>query len=212
MRKSSMASPRSTSAQVTGVETVARGCGPHRVDGGQRAAPGVLVVVDQHAAGRPLRDPVLGGHQVGLGGGQRLGERLGHRPHLLLGRARARWARRRGRRASRWSWRSSACPGRRGPRAGTGPSRAPVEGGALDGVEIEVQVVRAVGVVAARVPGVEVDAAEVHHPEQRERHPGSTGKSITLPDACSIAQVSIHSGRGAGARFMKKNGPAAPSG
>ncbi len=39
-----------------------------------------------------------------------------------------------------------------------------------------------------------------------------TGKSITLFDACSTAQVSIQSGRGAGARFMKKNGPPAPFG
>ena len=34
------------------------------------------------------------------------------------------------------------------------------------GIEIEVQVVRPVGVVAAGVPLIEVDAAEVDHPEQ----------------------------------------------
>ena len=39
-----------------------------------------------------------------------------------------------------------------------------------------------------------------------------TGKSMTLPDACSMAQVSIQSGRGRGARFMKKNSPPAPLG
>ena len=38
------------------------------------------------------------------------------------------------------------------------------------------------------------------------------GKSITLPEACVIAQVSIHSGRGDGARFMKNGSPSAPSG
>ena len=38
------------------------------------------------------------------------------------------------------------------------------------------------------------------------------GKSITFPDSCSIAQISIQSGRGLGARFMKKNSPAAPWG
>src|SRR2546430_851366 len=37
------------------------------------------------------------------------------------------------------------------------------------------------------------------------------GKSMTLPDACLIAHVSIHSGRGDGARFMKKNSPPAPA-
>ena len=39
-----------------------------------------------------------------------------------------------------------------------------------------------------------------------------TGKSMTLPESWSIAQVRIQAGRGAGARFMKKNGPSAPCG
>ena len=39
-----------------------------------------------------------------------------------------------------------------------------------------------------------------------------TGKSITLPEACSIAQVVSHSGRAEGARFMKKKSPVAPLG
>jgi hypothetical protein len=38
------------------------------------------------------------------------------------------------------------------------------------------------------------------------------GKSITLPEPCVIAQVSIHAGRGDGARFMKNGSPSAPSG
>ena len=38
------------------------------------------------------------------------------------------------------------------------------------------------------------------------------GKSMTLPDECSIEHVSIHAGRGFGARFMKKNSPVAPFG
>ena len=35
---------------------------------------------------------------------------------------------------------------------------------------------------------------------------------MTFPDACSIEHSSIQSGRGEGARFMKKNSPAAPWG
>ena len=35
---------------------------------------------------------------------------------------------------------------------------------------------------------------------------------MTLPEPCVIEHVSIHSGRGEGARFMKKNSPAAPFG
>ena len=38
------------------------------------------------------------------------------------------------------------------------------------------------------------------------------GKSITLPEAWPIEQVSIQSGRGVGARFMKNGSLAAPSG
>ncbi len=35
---------------------------------------------------------------------------------------------------------------------------------------------------------------------------------MTLPELCSMAQVSIHSGRELGARFMKKHLPPAPLG
>ena len=51
--------PRSISSQVTGVETLAAAVG-RRIHARERAAPCVLVVVDQHAPARPLRDPVLG--------------------------------------------------------------------------------------------------------------------------------------------------------
>ena len=38
------------------------------------------------------------------------------------------------------------------------------------------------------------------------------GKSMTLPDPCSMEHVASQGGRGRGVRFMKKKGPAAPSG
>ena len=38
------------------------------------------------------------------------------------------------------------------------------------------------------------------------------GKSMMFPEPCRIRQVLIQSGRGEGARFMKKNSPAAPFG
>lgn len=38
------------------------------------------------------------------------------------------------------------------------------------------------------------------------------GKSMMLPEACSIAHVRTHDGRGTGARFMKKNLPVTPFG
>jgi hypothetical protein len=40
----------------------------------------------------------------------------------------------------------------------------------------------------------------------------TTGKSMMLPDPCVIRHVRIQSGRGTGARFMKKNSPPAPWG
>jgi hypothetical protein len=39
-----------------------------------------------------------------------------------------------------------------------------------------------------------------------------TGKSMRFPLPRSIVHVRIHAGLGVGARFMKKNGPAAPFG
>ena len=35
---------------------------------------------------------------------------------------------------------------------------------------------------------------------------------MTFPEPCSIEQISIHEGRGLGARFMKKNSPVMPFG
>ena len=46
----------------------------------------------------------------------------------------------------------------------------------------------------------------------REAISSMTGKSMMFPESWLIAQVRIQDGRGAGARFMKKNGPSAPCG
>ena len=73
-----------------------------------------------------------------------------------------------------------------------------VERGARAGIEIEVQVVGPVDVVAARVPLVQVDAAEVDDPQQRGQS-WIIGKSMTLPEPWSIAQVSNPSAAAASA-------------
>ena len=85
--KSSMRTPRSISFQVTGVDTRRLGPRPDRIDRRERAAPGVLVVVDQHAAARTLGDAVLGRDERRVAARQLLRQRLGKRPHLLLQRA-----------------------------------------------------------------------------------------------------------------------------
>ena len=166
-----MAMPSSISSQVTGVDTAACGMRAHRVDRGQGPAPGVLVVVDEHAPFRPVRDPVLRGDE--RRGAARPGPRRSawRTPRPPSASARARWARRRGCRASPWSWRRRACPGPAGrlrTMSAASRTRANGTGGlALDRIEVEVHVVRPVHVVAARVPLVEVDAAEVDHPQER---------------------------------------------
>jgi hypothetical protein len=48
--------------------------------------------------------------------------------------------------------------------------------------------------------------------QSSEARSWTMGKSMTLADWCSIEHSSIQGGRGAGARFMKKNAPLAPSG
>ena len=42
----------------------------------------------------------------------------------------------------------------------------PREGRVPDGIEIKMQIVGAVNFIAARVPGIQIDASEIHHPEQ----------------------------------------------
>jgi hypothetical protein len=48
--------------------------------------------------------------------------------------------------------------------------------------------------------------------QSREATSCTIGKSISLPERWRMRQVSIHSGRGDGARFMKKKSPCAPFG
>src|SRR5439155_9400461 len=59
----------------------------YRVDRRQRATPGVLVVVDQHAPGGTLGDLIDGRHQVGVARGEVDREALRQLPHLVLRRA-----------------------------------------------------------------------------------------------------------------------------
>ena len=73
------------------------------------------------------------------------------------------------------------------------------------------QVVGPIDVVAARIPRVQIDAAEVDDPQQRGEAVND-GEVDDVARSCSIEQVRIQSGRGLGARFMKKNSPAAPFG
>src|SRR3954471_15558526 len=42
-----------------------------RIHGGERAAPRVLVVIDEHTSRGTLGDPVFGGHQLGTALGER---------------------------------------------------------------------------------------------------------------------------------------------
>src|SRR5207302_289589 len=59
-------------------------CGTDGVDGGQRASPRVLVVVDEDATRGAVGDPVLGGDEVRPQLLEPLGQGLGEGPDLLL--------------------------------------------------------------------------------------------------------------------------------
>ena len=78
-------------------------------------------------------------------------------------------------------------------------------------IQIEVQVVGPVDVVAARVPGIQIDAAEIDHPKQRGQILDHR-KVDHIPGTVLDGTDSIQSGRGDGARFMKKKSPATPFG
>ena len=123
--KSSMRTPVSTSFHVTGVETRRFRPRPHGIDRRQRPAPGVLVVVDQHAPARPLGDAVLGRDQrrdAAPPAPARAPWRTSRRPSAP---ALARSARRRAGPSSRSSSRATASSARRAPRARRARSRAP---------------------------------------------------------------------------------------
>ena len=115
MWKSSIATPRSISFHVTGVETGRAARRARRVDRREGAAPRVLVVVDEHAALRPLRrcgTPTVSSFGMLLG--ERLRERLGEASTPASAAARARSGRRCARPWSRSSSRAASC---RAPRA-----------------------------------------------------------------------------------------------
>ena len=74
------------------------------------------------------------------------------------------------------------------------------------GIEIEMKIIRPIDIVAARVPLVEVDAAEVDHPQQR----GDILNHREIDDVARVVRDRAGlqpRGRGDGVRFMKKNSP-----
>src|SRR6185369_15912061 len=59
---------------------------PYGVHRRQCSSPRVLVVVDEHPPAWPLRDAILGGHEVGVARRELEGDRACDRPYLLLRR------------------------------------------------------------------------------------------------------------------------------
>src|SRR5262249_35590622 len=136
---------------------------------GQGAAPGILVVVDQHVSGRTPGDAVLGRDQLRIFRFQLAREVLGECPDLLLKRpALNRDIDVDAARTSRFGVTRNLPARERSAHAERRLAHL-VEAGAGNGVEIEVQIIGAVYVVAAGVPGIEIDAAEIHYPEQRSQ-------------------------------------------
>ena len=79
------------------------------------------------------------------------------------------------------------------------------------GIEVDAQLVGMIEVVGAHGVRVQVDAAEVHDPEELRRvaHDDLVRGAARRGSASST--VSIQSGRLSGARFWKKGSPSAPS-
>ena len=150
---------------------------PHRVDRRDRLARAVLVRVDEHAA--PLRLRPLRRREPRVRARDRAGDDLGELARVVVvvapldrhehvnpvGAARLRERRRARARRARPSRAAPPRPSRRSRRLGRR-------------VEVEEDEVRPVGPVDARVPRVHVDAAHVHHPEQREPRRSRAAHSI----------------------------------
>src|SRR6266446_7383088 len=140
----------------------------HGVDRRQRAAPRVLVVVEQDARGRTARHLVLGRHEARVSAGELQRDRLGRHPHVLLRRPPH------DRHVDVQALRARRLDVVRHPEAAQrlvdderGLQHLCERRGA--GIEVEVEIVGPIDVVAARVPLVEIDAAQVDEPQQR-RH------------------------------------------
>ncbi len=85
------------------------------------------------------------------------------------------------------------------------------EGDSRRGIEIDAELVGVVEVVGANRVRVQVEAAQVHHPGEAGGvvHHHLVGGAAGGNASCAVV---THSGRGAGARFWKKNGSSAPFG
>ena len=158
--------PSSTSSQRSGVDTGAPGSRPHGVCGGDRLAFAVLVRVDQHACAASPSTTLSSPARDGCARPRR---RRSRRTRAC--RRRCSGARPGRGRASRPHSRSSGTRrgrARRAPRctiSATCTVSLKVDVGRR--VEVEEDEVGAVGLVDPRVPRVHVDAAHVHHPEER---------------------------------------------
>src|SRR5258705_5607718 len=145
------------------------GSRPYRVDRRERASPRVLVVVDEHVLRRALRHAVFRRDQLRRVRCKTQGEVLRERPDFLLQRSapnrnidvdslRAR--------RFRVGGHTEAFETASHEQRGFPDLR---ERGSGRRIEIEMQIVGAIVVVAPRVPGVQIDATQVHHPQERRK-------------------------------------------
>ena len=142
------------------------GMRPHRVDGGDRLALPVLVRVDQHTAPPRLRP--FRRCETRMGAHDRTGDNLGEPACVRVGRATV---------ERHEHVEALATRGFRKRSQAQRVEELPQDERDLDRlrprhlgrrIEVEEDEVRPVRAIDTRVPGVHVDAAHVHHPEQRE--------------------------------------------
>ena len=181
----------------------------HRVGAGHGAVPGVLVVVDEHPVTfllPPLAGGQGGGAPLDLAGQCQRGAAdggeavLGDDPHVDVDAPRAR-----GLGVPAEAHLLQHLAHHQGDPADVGERHLGL------GVEVDAQLVGMIGVAAAHRPGVDVDAAEVHRPEQGRRQVDDQqagAASAREVDRCG-AQVRDVAHRGA---LLEEEGAGGPVG
>ena len=175
--KSSRRTPFSSSFHVDGRRHRCAWLGAHGIDARQRLPPRVLLVVNDDASLGSRGDPIADGHELRVSRGQLGRQRLRKGMDDVLKRAAfQRDVHVEPTRACGLHIRLHA--ERRQRIAHDQPALACLfECRALTWVEIEMQIVRPVYIVAAGVPLIEIDAPEVDQPQQRRRGRRSRGSS-----------------------------------
>ena len=155
---------------------MASGFGPHRVDRRESAIPGVLVVVHEHVGGRTLGDAIFRRYDLRVSIRQLDRERFREGPNLLLHRsAHDGHVNVNAAGAGRLRVAFNFDRGQRVPYHQSGFEDV-LERCAGGRIKVKVEIVGTLDVVAARVPGIQIDAPQIDDPQEQRRRVLNHGK------------------------------------